>query len=97
MKNNRIKGLRLQTKESLKTVAESVGIAESQLSFYENNKRQPRDNETWVKLADYFDVSVPYIMGIDEVKGDMVSISVSEYERLKDAEKQLNNIKQILK
>lgn len=56
------------------------------------------------KLAKYFKVSIPYIMGIDEVKGNMISISISEYERLqkleerlKKAEEKLNSIKQILK
>lgn len=49
---------------SLKEVANSVGLAESQLSYYENGKREPREKETWGKLADYFNVSVGYLMGV---------------------------------
>jgi transcriptional regulator with XRE-family HTH domain len=43
-----------------------LSFSDGQLSNYENGKRTPRDKETWQKLADYFNVSVPYIMGLDE-------------------------------
>lgn len=61
---NNLKKERELKKVTLKEVAKEVGIAESQLSFYERGKRQPKDKETWQKLADYYKVSVPYIMGL---------------------------------
>lgn len=61
---NRLKELRKEKGVSLKEVANSVGLAESQLSYYENGKREPRDKETWEKLANYFNVSVGYLMGV---------------------------------
>lgn len=53
----KIKGL------MLKEVAEDTGISEQVLSYYENEKREPK-KETWVKLADYYCVPVAYLMGL---------------------------------
>lgn len=47
----------------LKEVAEDTGISEQVLSYYENEKREPK-KETWVKLADYYCVPVAYLMGL---------------------------------
>ncbi len=67
---NRLKELRKEKGLSLKEVADSVDLAESQLSYYENGKRQPRDMETWKNLANFFKVSVGYVMGISDEKID---------------------------
>ncbi|WP_314061322.1 helix-turn-helix domain-containing protein [uncultured Vagococcus sp.] len=67
---NRIKELRMKHGASLKDVAEAVAVAESQLSFYENGKRAPRDQKTWDRIADYFDVPVAYLMGISDDRID---------------------------
>ncbi|UDM74076.1 helix-turn-helix domain-containing protein [Vagococcus fluvialis] len=67
---NNLKKERELKKVTLKEVAKEVGIAESQLSFYERGKRQPKDKETWQKLADYYKVSVPYIMGLSDTKNE---------------------------
>ena len=55
----KIKGL------TLKEVAEDVGIADNTLQQYETEKREPR-KETWVKLADYYNVPVAYLMGLPD-------------------------------
>ena len=59
IKSNRLRKLRKKQGLTLKQVAEDTGIAESTLSQYETKKREPR-HETWVKLADYYDVPVAY-------------------------------------
>lgn len=71
---NNLKKLRKEKNLTLKKVAEDNGIAESQLSFYENGKRQPRDQKTWENLADYFEVSVSYLMGLDDNSRDKLDI-----------------------
>ncbi|MDE7522889.1 helix-turn-helix domain-containing protein [Ligilactobacillus salivarius] len=53
----KIKGL------TLKEVAEDTGISEQVLSYYEREEREPK-KETWIKLADYYDVPVAYLMGL---------------------------------
>ena len=77
---NRLKKLRLEKGLTLKKVALDNDLAESQLSFYENGKRTPRDNDTWKKLADYFDVSISYLMGLSNQR-------VSETKALETAKK----------
>lgn len=47
----------LRGKESQEQVASAIGISVSALSMYEQGNRVPRD-ETKVKLANYFGVSV---------------------------------------
>lgn len=66
----RLKELRLKKGLTLKKVASDNGLAESQLSFYETGKRKPRNSATWEKLADYFNVSVSYLMGLSDEKID---------------------------
>ena len=46
----------------MKEVGIAIGVGESTISQYETGKRQP-DQQTLLKLADYFDVSVDYLLG----------------------------------
>lgn len=43
-------------------LSKEVQIPNNTLSQYENEKRKPK-LETWQALADYFNVSVPYLQG----------------------------------
>ena len=61
---NRIKELRQKNSLTLEKIGEKVGIAKNTLSRYESGKREPK-LEVWQKLADFFDVSVPYLQGFE--------------------------------
>ena len=50
---------------TLDEVAEDIGITKQALSYYETEKREPK-KETWIKLADYYDVPVAYLMGLPD-------------------------------
>ena len=63
---NRIKELRQKKGDSVKKVADKVGLSQSMLSSYENGTRSPRDEGTWDKLANYFGVSVSYLMDLTD-------------------------------
>lgn len=43
-----------------------IGIPSNTLSQYETGKREPR-LETWKKLANFWEVSVPYLQGLDQI------------------------------
>ena len=60
---NRIRELRKQHKMTMKQLGQVVGLAESTISQYETGKRQP-DNETLLRLGEFFDVSVDYLLGM---------------------------------
>lgn len=62
---NRLRQTRKQQGLTIKEVAYTVGIAENTLQKYETEKREPK-KETWVKLADYYDVPVSYLMGLPD-------------------------------
>lgn len=62
---NRIKEVRKKKGLSLQQVADAVGLGNNTISRYETGKREPK-LETWQKLADFFNVSVPYLQGTDD-------------------------------
>lgn len=51
---------------SQQDVAKALGLTRQAIALYETGKREPR-LETWQKLANYFGVSVPSLMGLDEI------------------------------
>jgi len=68
---NRLKELRNSKNLSLAALAEELSNDEEvkmnsmQLSRYERGENNPKA-ETWQHIANYFDVSVPYLMGYEE-------------------------------
>lgn len=62
---NRIRELRRAKGITMKQLGIAVGLAESTISQYENGKRQP-DNETLVKLSNFFGVTVGYVLGAEK-------------------------------
>lgn len=83
---NRIKQLRKEKGLSQAQLAKEVGISNQIISFYENNKREPKI-ETWQSLADFFNVSVPYLQGIDDKPNTGYSKDYI-YKQLDDAYKE---------
>lgn len=86
MTHNRIKELRKNKGLSQSQLANKVGISNQVISFYENNKREPKI-ETWQALADFFNVSVPYLQGIDDKPNTGYSKDYI-YKQLDDAYKE---------
>ena len=62
---NRLRQVRKLKGLTIKEVSEDTGISEQVLSYYENEKREPK-KEVWIKLADYYDVPVAYLMGLPD-------------------------------
>lgn len=59
---NRIRELRKQRGMTMKELGKVIGAAESTVSHYETGRRQP-DNKTLLILAEFFGVSVDYVLG----------------------------------
>lgn len=60
------KGLSIE-KLSKELKSRGINISASAISQYERGKRKPKI-ETWQKLANFFNVTVPYIQGISKIK-----------------------------
>lgn len=59
---NRLKQLRKEKGLTLDDIQSQTGIKRGTYNNYENGTTEPK-LETWQALADYFDVSVPYLRG----------------------------------
>lgn len=98
---NKLKELRESFGLSLGDLSEELQkkgfkVGRASLNNYENGIQQPKQ-ETWERLADYFDVSVAYIMGLNTaLNKNEISISKLEYERLKVIEQKYNEIKSLV-
>ena len=63
---NRIKELREKEGLTQEQLAKKAGLSNQSISFYETNRRKPKI-ETWERLADFFNVSVPYLQGYAKI------------------------------
>ncbi|WP_026189013.1 LexA family protein [Orenia marismortui] len=62
-----LKKLRMEMNLTQKELADKLGITRGAIGHYEQGKRSP-DNEMLAKLADFFDVSVDYLLGRTDMR-----------------------------
>lgn len=62
MFKERLKQLRIERNLTQAEIAKAIGVSAATIGNYEQGTREPRNNEMWQKLADYFSVSVDYLM-----------------------------------
>lgn len=67
MLGKRLKALRNEKKIFQKKLASDLNLSQETISLYESNKREP-DYETLNRIADYFDVSIDYLLGRTHIK-----------------------------
>lgn len=63
--DNRVNELRKQLGKTMKELSVETGIGLSTISNYENGYSTPKKQNAQI-LADYFGVSVPYLLGLDD-------------------------------
>lgn len=81
MPKNRIEKLRKSKKLSQSDLANQVGVTRQAISAYETGKRVPKDN-IFNKMADFFDVSVPYLMGYSDEEIKSLKESANVFPKL---------------
>lgn len=69
MFNKKLIELRKNLKLSQYELAERLGFSRGKLANYEQGTRQP-DFETLEKIADFFDVTIDYLLGRDEISSN---------------------------
>ena len=82
----------LRGKRTQADVAQQIGISRARYSHYENNRNTP-DIEIIKKLAQFYNVSVEYIIGIPEKKYNPYELTPREINDIeKDLDKMINNL-----
>ena len=69
MKNNRIRELRKRFDLSQEALAKEIGTTQQAVSRMENNAYDI-PSESLIRMADFFNVTTDYILGISDVKRD---------------------------
>ncbi|KHO62692.1 transcriptional regulator [Thermoanaerobacter sp. YS13] len=64
---DRIKQLRLENNLTQEEFGKIFGIVKSTVSMYESNKSTP-DDELKKKIAEYFNVSLDWLMGVSDIR-----------------------------
>lgn len=67
MIGDRIRELRIKKGLNMKQVSNELGIAYTTYVSYEKNYREP-NSEVLIELSDYFDCTIDYLIGKDELK-----------------------------
>ena len=62
-----LKKLREEVKISQKQLAEFIGVSQQSINKYENHNIEP-DIETMIRIADYFNTSVDYLIGHTDLR-----------------------------
>ena len=62
-----LKKLRTEAAISQKQLADSVGVSQQSINKYENHSIEP-DIETMMRIADYFNTSVDYLIGYTDIR-----------------------------
>ena len=70
MKNNffgeKLKELRVEKSLSQRKLGEILGVCNQAVSFWETGSREP-DLDAIIKIADFFDVSIDFLLGRKEM------------------------------
>ena len=93
---NRIKELRNEKGITQADLAKILKISDRAVGYYENGDREP-DYTTLLKIAEYFDVSIDYLLGRIDVRKETASAPADKefvafyegYKDLDDADKEI--------
>lgn len=72
-----LKALREAAAVSQKQLAEAIGVSQQSINKYENHNIEP-DIETMIRIADYFDTSVDYLIGHTSIKHKIENVTAYE-------------------
>jgi transcriptional regulator with XRE-family HTH domain len=89
--SDRLKKLRKEKNLYQKELAEHLGVSRPTITQYESGTRKP-DNETLGKIADYFNVSIDYLLGRtnERSSADKIKKAISDDPELQDAWDQIS-------
>ena len=62
-----LKRLREEAHISQKTLADAIGVSQQSINKYENHNIEP-DIETLIRISDYFNTSIDYLVGRTDIR-----------------------------
>ena len=89
-----LKKLRNKKGVSQQKLADTIEVSQQSVNKYENHKIEP-DIQTLIKLADYFETSVDYLIGHTDI--DHVMETVSSYDLNEDEASLISNYRKLSK
>ena len=72
-----LKKLREDASISQKALADAIGVSQQSVNKYENHNIEP-DIETLIRIADFFETSVDYLIGHSSVRRRIEEVRVCE-------------------
>ena len=72
-----LKKLREDASISQKALADAIGVSQQSVNKYENHNIEP-DIETLIRIADFFETSVDYLIGHTSVRHKIEEVHVFE-------------------
>ena len=77
----KLKSLRLEKHLTQKQLGSKLGVNKATISAYEKGSTYP-SIDIMIKLCEYFDVSVDYMVGLKEQFSNMKSLSDEQYQTI---------------
>lgn len=75
-----LKALRESTGISQKQLAETIGVSQQSINKYENHNIEP-DIDTLIRIADYFNTSVDYLIGHTSIRAKIEHVTAYELNK----------------
>ena len=72
-----LKKLREDASISQKALADAIGVSQQSVNKYENHNIEP-DIETLIRIADFFETSVDYLIGHTSVRRKIEEVNIFE-------------------
>lgn len=72
-----LKKLREEVSVSQKSLAEAVGVSQQSINKYENHNIEP-DIETLMRISDFFETSVDYLIGHSDIRRKIAEVQSFE-------------------
>ena len=87
-----LKKLRTESGISQRELAENIGVSQQSINKYENHNIEP-DIETLIRMADFFDTSVDYLVGHSRIRRRIEPVST--YDLNKDEATVMDGFRQL--
>lgn len=81
MFGKKLKELRLENKLTYEGLAKEIGYSKAIIGFWENTQKQPT-MDALIRLADFFNVSIDYLVGREDESGRKIYNTKTENQNI---------------